>query len=104
MTVDLVSLLPVADRAAEIASDMMRSRRPAVVTEKHDRDRVSDVDVAIERAVRGYLHDATPEIGFLGEEREAATARPRDGCGPSIPSRHVQFRARRPAVRGRASA
>ena len=68
MTADPRSLLPVALRAADIASDLIRTRRPASVTEKSDRDLVSDVDVAIERAVRGYLHDATPDTGFLGEE------------------------------------
>jgi myo-inositol-1(or 4)-monophosphatase len=62
------SLLPVALRAADIASDLIRTRPPASVTEKSDRDLVSDVDLAIERAVRGYLHEATPDTGFLGEE------------------------------------
>jgi myo-inositol-1(or 4)-monophosphatase len=61
------SLLPVAFQAAA-ASDMMRTRRPATVTEKSDRDLVSDVDLAIERAMRGHLHAATPGIGVLGEE------------------------------------
>ncbi len=68
MTPDPGSLLPVAFQAAEIAADMMRIRRPASVTEKHDRDLVSDVDLAIERQVRAHLAAATPGIGFLGEE------------------------------------
>jgi myo-inositol-1(or 4)-monophosphatase len=68
MTADPGSLLPVAFRAADIASELIRTRRPASVTEKSDRDLVSDVDLAIERAVRGYLHEATPDTGFLGEE------------------------------------
>lgn len=46
----------------------MRNRRPASVTEKHDRDLVSDVNIAIERQIRGLLKEATPDIGFLGEE------------------------------------
>jgi myo-inositol-1(or 4)-monophosphatase len=29
--------------------------------------------VAIERAIRGYLHDTTPDIGFLGEEEGGTT-------------------------------
>ena len=62
------SLLPVAFQAADIAADMMRTRRPATVTEKHDRDLVSDVDLAIERQVRAHLAGATRDIGFLGEE------------------------------------
>ena len=68
MTRDPRSLLPVAFQAAQIATDLMRTRRPATVTEKHDRDLVSDVDLAIERQVRAHLADATPDIGFLGEE------------------------------------
>src|SRR6266567_6557036 len=68
MTPDPGSLLPVALQAAEIASGLMRARRPASVTEKHDRDLVSDVDLAIERQVRAHLAEATPDIGFLGEE------------------------------------
>lgn len=68
MSPDPGSLLPVALQAADIAADMMRTRRPATVTEKHDRDLVSDVDLAIERQVRAHLAEATPGIGFLGEE------------------------------------
>jgi myo-inositol-1(or 4)-monophosphatase len=68
MTPDPASLLPVALRAAETAAEMMRTRRPARLTEKHDRDLVSDVDIAIEREVRAMLEQATPDIGFLGEE------------------------------------
>jgi myo-inositol-1(or 4)-monophosphatase len=68
MTPDPGSLLPVAFQAAEIAAAMMRTKRPASLTEKHDRDLVSDVDLAIERRVRAHLATATPTIGFLGEE------------------------------------
>jgi myo-inositol-1(or 4)-monophosphatase len=68
MTADPGSLLPVAFRAVAAASEMMRTRRPATVTEKSDRDLVSDVDLAIERAMRDHLNAATPGIGILGEE------------------------------------
>ena len=68
MTPDRGSLLPVALQAADIAADMMRTRRPTKLTEKNDRDLVSDVDLAIERQVREHLADASPGIGFLGEE------------------------------------
>ena len=78
MTPDPESLLPVAVQAAALASDMMRTRRPAAITEKQDRDLVSDVDVAIERAVRAHLAQATPGIGFLGEE-EGGTTTPAAG-------------------------
>jgi myo-inositol-1(or 4)-monophosphatase len=68
MTSDPASLLPVALRAADEAAEMIRNRRPAAVTEKQDRDLVSDVDVAIERQIRSLLKEVTPDIGFLGEE------------------------------------
>jgi myo-inositol-1(or 4)-monophosphatase len=68
MTPDPAALLPVAIEAITTASELMRTRRPASLTEKDDRDLVSDVDVAIERAIRAHLQAATPGIGFLGEE------------------------------------
>ena len=67
-TADPGSLLPVAFQAVAAASEMMRTRRPASLTEKSDRDLVSDVDLAIERAMRDHLDSATPDIGILGEE------------------------------------
>ena len=67
MTADPGALLPVALHAADAARDLMLAG-PQTVTEKSDRDLVSDVDLAIERAIRGYLQEATPDIGFLGEE------------------------------------
>jgi myo-inositol-1(or 4)-monophosphatase len=78
VTPDPGSLLPVALQAAATAADLIRTRRPASVTEKSDRDLVSDVDVTIERTIRAYLHEATPDIGFLGEE-EGGTADPGTG-------------------------
>jgi len=68
MTSDPGSLLPVAFQAADIATALMRTKRPATLTEKNDRDLVSDVDLAIERQVRTHLAETTPDIGFLGEE------------------------------------
>ena len=65
---DLRALLPAAFEAADEASAMMRTRRPVTLTEKSDRDLVSDVDVAIERAIRHRLANASPGIAFLGEE------------------------------------
>jgi myo-inositol-1(or 4)-monophosphatase len=68
MTADPGSLLPVALQAAAAASEMIRTHRPTELTEKADRDLVSDVDLAIEREVRRQLQAATPDVGFLGEE------------------------------------
>jgi myo-inositol-1(or 4)-monophosphatase len=58
----------------DIASRIIRDRLPSVVSAKGDRDMVSDIDVEIEQAVRGYLHEQDPEIGFVGEEEGCTTA------------------------------
>jgi myo-inositol-1(or 4)-monophosphatase len=62
------SYLPIAAQAMDLASEIIRSQRPTVVTTKSDRDMVSDIDVQIERTVRGFLHERSPEVGFVGEE------------------------------------
>lgn len=72
------ALLPAAFQAADQASAMMRSRRPVTLTEKSDRDLVSDVDLAIERAIRRRLAGASPGVAFLGEE-EGRTGDPAAG-------------------------
>src|SRR5713101_1104577 len=70
-------LLSVGHRAVDVAAELIRSRRPAAVTAKGNRDPVTDVDLAVERTIRGLLAEATPGIGFLGEEegRSEDTAR-----------------------------
>ena len=68
MTTDSHQYLPVAHAAADLARDLIRTSHPGTITEKTDRDLVSDVDLAVERAVRQHLNQATPGIGFLGEE------------------------------------
>jgi len=73
MTLD--RLLPVAQEAVELASRMVREQRPGTVTEKADRDLVSETDVAVERAVRAFLRERTPDVGFLGEEEGATDSR-----------------------------
>ncbi|WP_202124914.1 FIG domain-containing protein [Actinomadura physcomitrii] len=62
MTDAPASLLPVALKAAEIASDLVRTRVPGLLTAKGDRDMASEVDYAVERAVRDYLKERTPDI------------------------------------------
>jgi len=62
------SLLPTALEAVALASDLMRTRVPGLLTAKGDRDMASEVDYAIERAVRDHLRTQTPDIAFLGEE------------------------------------
>jgi myo-inositol-1(or 4)-monophosphatase len=60
--------LAVARRAAGEAAELVRTHAPGRLTEKGDRDPASEVDLAVERFVRDFLHNKTPEIRFLGEE------------------------------------
>jgi myo-inositol-1(or 4)-monophosphatase len=60
--------LAIARRAAAEAAEVVRTHTPGRLSEKGDRDPASEVDLAVERFVRDFLHNKTPEIGFLGEE------------------------------------
>lgn len=51
-----------------MARRIVRSRVPVSVTAKSERDLVTDVDLAVEDAVRAFLARETPDIGILGEE------------------------------------
>jgi myo-inositol-1(or 4)-monophosphatase len=66
---DHIQLLPIAREAVATARRIIRSRVPHSVVAKGDRDMVTDVDLAVEDAVRDFLSRETPEIGILGEER-----------------------------------
>lgn len=61
-------LLPVARAAVALGHRIVRSRAPGSVTEKSARDLVTDIDLAVEDAVRSFLARETPHIGILGEE------------------------------------
>jgi myo-inositol-1(or 4)-monophosphatase len=61
-------LADVARSAVRIGTELIKTTRPHTVTEKTDRDTFTEVDVQIEREVRAYLAEVTPEIGFVGEE------------------------------------
>jgi myo-inositol-1(or 4)-monophosphatase len=60
--------LPVAREAVAIARRIIRSRAPLSVKTKGERDLVTDVDLAVEHAVREFLARETPDVGILGEE------------------------------------
>lgn len=66
--IDVERLLPLAEAAVDLARDIVRTHAPGVVTAKGDRDPASEVDYAVERAVRDLLREQTPHVGFLGEE------------------------------------
>jgi myo-inositol-1(or 4)-monophosphatase len=68
MADDYPALLPIAREAVAVAHRIIRSRAPLSVTAKGERDMVTDVDLAVEDAVRDFLARETPHIGILGEE------------------------------------
>jgi myo-inositol-1(or 4)-monophosphatase len=68
MTASPGALLPAAIEAVTIANELIRSRLPGPLTAKGDRDMASDLDFAVERAVRAHLRDRTPGVAILGEE------------------------------------
>ncbi|WP_017623877.1 inositol monophosphatase family protein [Nocardiopsis chromatogenes] len=61
-------LLPVAREAAALARRIIAERAPRSVSAKGDRDMVTDVDLAVEEALREFLGRETPGLGVLGEE------------------------------------
>lgn len=65
---DLDELLSVAHQAADLARDMFLTTRPGHATAKGERDYATELDYSVEKAVRDFLHQAAPRIGFLGEE------------------------------------
>lgn len=66
---DLPGLLPVAIEAATRGAAITRERAPSMVTAKGSaRDMTTDVDLAVEEAVREFLAEEAPGISFLGEE------------------------------------
>jgi myo-inositol-1(or 4)-monophosphatase len=62
------SLLSAAVAAVDVGAEVFRTGAAGTVTAKGDRDMVTELDVAVERAVRGFLERTTPEIGFVAEE------------------------------------
>jgi myo-inositol-1(or 4)-monophosphatase len=77
---DTDELIGIAQAATAIGSTLTTSGGPHEVRAKGDRDSVTDVDVRIEREIRAYLRERTPEIGFLGEEEGSRTASAGGDC------------------------
>ncbi|WP_308167259.1 inositol monophosphatase family protein [Catellatospora tritici] len=66
--IDPAELLPTATAATAIAVDLFARTAPGRHTAKGDRDMATETDCTIERAVRAFLAEKTPDVGFLGEE------------------------------------
>ncbi|GAB2984229.1 inositol monophosphatase family protein [Saccharothrix stipae] len=64
----LDQLTEIARQAVNIGNKRIRTTRPQIVTEKADRDTFTEVDIKIEREIRAYLGEVTPDVGFEGEE------------------------------------
>jgi myo-inositol-1(or 4)-monophosphatase len=74
---DLDELLRVALGAADIARRTLRGESGVSltsVTQKSDRDFASNLDFTVERELRAYLRERTPQFGFLGEEEGSGAA------------------------------
>lgn len=67
MPLDLAHLHGVALAALDLAAAHVR-RPPRAIAAKGERDVVTDVDRAVETEVRAFLAEATPSLGFFGEE------------------------------------
>jgi myo-inositol-1(or 4)-monophosphatase len=65
---DLSRLLSIANEAVDIGRKAALTQDLGTVTSKGDRDMASEVDFAVEQAIRSHLAKVTPEIEFLGEE------------------------------------
>ncbi|WP_067839579.1 inositol monophosphatase family protein [Nocardia lijiangensis] len=68
MTAGANALLEIARRAVAIGGELLAKAEPGQITQKGDRDFVTDLDLRVQAAVRQYLAETTPEIDFLGEE------------------------------------
>lgn len=70
---DLETLLGIADEAANEAQRVIQATPVGTVTAKGDRDMATEVDFAVEHALRDFLARETPHIGFLGEEEGSSS-------------------------------
>jgi myo-inositol-1(or 4)-monophosphatase len=61
-------LLAIALHTVTLVEARLLTHPPTTITDKSVKDPVTDVDIAIERLVRGHLHQTTPQVAFLGEE------------------------------------
>jgi myo-inositol-1(or 4)-monophosphatase len=68
-------LISIASEAAHVGgSTILAAGRTREGVEKSAGDYVTEVDGASERAIAGFLADATPDIPLVGEERGGATS------------------------------
>ena len=73
-------LLGIAHEAVDHAVKLFNADRDHQLTAKGDRDYATEADYRIEHELRERLADATPDIGFLGEETGHTGSRDRWWC------------------------
>lgn len=70
---NLAELLDIAQRAVDIGHHHMTTGSAGKISEKADRDLVTELDVTIQHEIRDFLQRETPDIEFLGEEDGGGT-------------------------------
>jgi myo-inositol-1(or 4)-monophosphatase len=68
MSTELLTLLGQAHEALDAVTSLVRGRQISDVSAKGDRDMLTDLDLLVERTARARLQQATPHLGFFGEE------------------------------------
>ncbi|TCP56676.1 myo-inositol-1(or 4)-monophosphatase [Tamaricihabitans halophyticus] len=61
-------LLAVAFEAVDLGQKLLATMPPGTISDKHDRDIVTDLDLHIQHEMQAHLQRATPHFAFLGEE------------------------------------
>ncbi|GAA4256608.1 inositol monophosphatase family protein [Dactylosporangium darangshiense] len=72
-TPQLRDLLVVAQKAVRQAEGYLHDDALGAITAKGDRDMVSEAELEVEQQIRATMREATPDIGFLGEEEGGDT-------------------------------
>ena len=69
---DLMERAALAQKAARAAGEMIRTQRNFKITNKSEKDYVTEMDVKSETLIREILLSACPEDEFFGEEGDDA--------------------------------
>ena len=90
-------LLGIAHEAVDHAVKLFNAGNDHQLTAKGDRDYATETDFRIEHELRDRLAEATPEIGFLGEET-GHTGSQRAVVVPRPDRRDRELRPRQPTL------
>jgi len=67
---DSECFIDLAQHMADVSGEILRRsfQKSNIFTDKSDASPVTEIDLAVERAIRGMIQDAYPEHGIIGEE------------------------------------